>query len=658
METFGAGSLGVTLQLGDDLGSLWNSSALDGSSPLTGVLSDLEATSKRAGASARLSNTELPSTFATNLEFTDPSEDENSSPGSLAASNDLNFSTRPLALSSLSSTGADPLTGVEATALVGDGDIQVKTPNSGIVNNRIVFSSVNEEVRPAKKLTIRNTGDGPLQITGLSIGNSQQNNAVRSADNLRNEDFKLVNAPARPFTIAAGGSRKVSVQFAPERVASKDPNDSPTHTVNGESYAALTITSNDPDQPNVRVNLAGLNIPDYEANNEPSVAEIARTFGWTTNIGTEDNLLGGDKSLLGDEVYSPYWQRADTTKPVELWPLAVYSGRTNGPHDSIRFEARPGSGGESGLIYELAGRNNDDSSNGDEVLGSNNLSGGENQKLLPKILVNENGVFKNRTPTASRVDFTPTSAFGLNRGGASTDDTKNGTEQLHNWRIFAVKNAQGNVIPDTWLATVDPGNNPDPRTGKNFDYNDDVYLLVNAKPQASQRTALYRLDAGRNSSYTDTEGRIWTSDSGYFAPSDVQAETRGIGSNIQNTNADTLFRTYRGFMDFSTPLAERTFTYNLPVSEPQQVDLYLRFAEMYWGAPNGGPGGAGRRIFDVIVEGDTVLNNFDIFAASGGALRAVERAIQGVQVNDGTLNIKFKTEKDFAAIGAIAVLPS
>jgi len=51
-------------------------------------------------------------------------------------------------------------------------------------------------------------------------------------------------------------------------------------------------------------------------------------------------------------------------------------------HGGVRFEAKPGSGGNNGSLYELAGRNN-----GDGVLGSNDLSG-ENQKLVPKILVN------------------------------------------------------------------------------------------------------------------------------------------------------------------------------------------------------------------------------------------------------------------------------
>lgn len=519
----------------------------------------------------------------------------------------------------------------------GGGNIQVKTPDSEIVQNRMVFSTVNEERRPPKTLTITNTGSKNLTITGLSFGNGEASTEA---------DFELVNAPTLPFTLAAGGSHDLNVQFAPkggDKFASLNPNDSPTHTKNGEQYDSLIITSNDPAQSKVTVNLAGLNSANYEGNNEPALAEIARTFGFNFNVGKEDNVLGGSKTPLGDEVYSPYWLRADTTKPVLLWPLAVYSGRGNIPHDSIRFEAKPGSGGNSGTVYQLAGRNNDDSPTGNEVLGSNNLSGGENQKLLPKILVN--GV--NTTPTASTVDFTPTQAFALNRGGAWTDDSKNGTSQLHNWRLYPVGDA---ATTTTWVAATDPGNNPDPSTGKNFDYNDNVYLLVNARPESSQSSSLpIRIDVGSSSAYTDASGKTWGPDTGF---------TNGVAENggtpppeIANTNDDTLYQTYRG--------KTTTLNYNFPISSPQNVDLDLHFAELYWGVKADlSDGGAGSRIFDLVAEGKIVLDDFDIAAAAGGPRKAIQRAIKGISVTDGTLNLSFIASKDFPSISAISVLPS
>lgn len=362
------------------------------------------------------------------------------------------------------------------------GNLQVITPNVEILSDRMVFSTVNEEVRAPKTLTLQNTGDAPLTINGLSIGNSiiEQVNAVRIPDYQRAADFSILNAPGQPFNLDPGATINLAVQFAPKRPAEISTTPT-TYTYNGENYALLSINSSDPDQPVTNIYLAGLNSANYEGNNEPSIAEIARTFGWTLNVGTEKHILGGGKKLFGDEVYSPYWERADSSKPVELWPLAVYSGRGDVNHESVRFEAKPGSGGKSGPLYELAGRNNDDN-----VPGSNDITGGENQKLLPKILIN--GV--NSAPTTSAVSFVPNSPFALNRSrklgvtdGAWTDDSKNGPQQLHNWRMYPVRDINGNIFPNTWFATSDPGNNPDPKTGKNFDYNDNVYLLRNARPQ-------------------------------------------------------------------------------------------------------------------------------------------------------------------------------
>jgi hypothetical protein len=48
----------------------------------------------------------------------------------------------------------------------------------------------------------------------------------------------------------------------------------------------------------------------------------------------------------------------------------------------------------------------------------------------------------------------------------------------------------------------------------------------------------------------------------------------------------------------------------------------------------------------------------DITAASGGARAALVVPIEGIQVNDGVLNLEFKAEKDFGAISAIGVYSS
>lgn len=802
------------------------------------------------------------------------------------------------------------------------GDIQITTPNSGVVQNRMVFSTVNEEVRAAKTFRISNTGGAALTITGLSLGSSlEKDNAVRPQDHDRAADFQILDA--QPFTLAAGASKDISVRFQPQRVSSI-VSDGVTHTLNGENYASLIVTSNDPDEATKTISLAGLNTANYEGNNEPALAEIARTFGWTLNVGRERNTLNlppsgstnvninSNKTLLGDEVYSPYWVRADSSRDVELWQLAVYSSRRNTPHDSVEFIYKNGARTK---LYELAGRDNDDSKvTGNEELGSNNLSGGENQKLLPKLLIN--GV--NTAQTVDNVDFTPNAAFALRRGDSSTDDTKNGSQQLHNWRMYAARNAQGVIIPNTWFAAVDPSNTTDTSTGKNFDYNDNVYLLVNAKPESSaldpsvgglfpgspelefyfrnqtysgtltdingrqigltstqlnkndtfatsavesydrtklvldtsgtgtlkvtttsgsngvsdntlmnalqttfdgrvsnsvigtkllgplnninagfqqagvmfgpdqdnfiklvaiaqsngslglqfyteekgvatnnvspvvpisnpgavqslelklltnplqgtvqaayrlvsstgdtgtvvlpnsitlkggqlghyfaarskagiitssknaspitvafdnftitpaepssNRTVLRRLDVGRDLSYVNP-GSLWSSDAGFFSPSDTISENAGTPRpEIKNTALDPVYQTYRAKL--STGTNPRVLSFNIPVDTTlgNLVDINLHFAEVYFtGAPGRGAAGVGKRVFDVSVEGQTLLNNFDITAAAGGALTAVVVPIQGIRVQGGELNISLRADVDYGSIAAISVLRS
>lgn len=790
------------------------------------------------------------------------------------------------------------------TLAQGNANLEVVTPDSSIVQNRMVFSTVNEEVRTPKTLTLRNTGTAPLTITSLNFNDSlEKDNAVRLTDHTRGSDFRFVNSIKLPITIAANESMDVAVQFAPQRNSTVSA--TTTHLLNGENYASLTITSDDPDQPTTNVNLAGVNFAFYGGNREPSLAEMARTFGWTLNTGTENIIYGGAKAPFGDEVYSPYWLRANASKPVELWSLAVTSSPKDTPHGRVSFDAKPGSGGNSGFIYEFAGRLNDDSPTGKEVLGSNNTSGGENQKLLPKIFIN--GVSTEQT--IGNVSFNPTKAFALNNSGSSTDDNRNGTGKLHNWRMFPVRDAKGSLIPDTWFATQDIGNTEG--GFKNYDFNDHVYLLKNAKPESASRdpsigglfpgspdlvfdfnktytgsltdkdgqtigftstqlnkndtfatkvshdpslldidpnlgtlsvtttagsngandntlvnglqttfdgraaksiistrllgslgnmtapnqqaglmfgpdqdnylklvarvqsngtlglqffserkglgttiasvgsvgpfaspstlqsldlmlvndprtgtvqaayraisatqdtgivtlpsslqlkggqvgqyfaaqskagiitsskgstpitltfdsfgiasgettsahTALHRIDVGSSSAYTDSAtGNVWSADTGLFDPPDAPAENGGTPAPaIANTVNDKLYQTYRGRVNDPS----RMITFNLPIDTPGKVDVRLHFAELYWGAPGKPAGGAGKRIFDIGIEGVNVLDNFDITAASGGALRSVVVPIEGIQVNDGVLNIQFKAEVNFASLAGIEVL--
>lgn len=166
---------------------------------------------------------------------------------------------------------------------------------------------------------------------------------------------------------------------------------------------------------------------------------------------------------------------------------------------------------------------------------------------------------------------------------------------------------------------------------------------------------LWRIDVGNTSTYTDREGKMWAPDTGLFTPERAFAERRGE-PEIAGAGDPTIYRTYRGNVGGKTPQAERQITFNIPVPGHREVDLRLHFAELYWGAPGGGPPGPGRRVFDVLAEGKLVLENFDITTASGGrALAAVVVPVRNVRVEDGTLTLTLKAQVDFPAISAIEV---
>lgn len=451
----------------DLIGSL--SIAALGSEDLTGVLSTIRS----AGA-----YTSRPEILASNVEGLNFDQSSNVDSGNTS---NLFSQSAPIATTNNSSrktstADVDPITGTSASAplvsaAAAQGRIQVLTavPDRNIVPNRIVFSTVNEEVRAPKTVLLTNTGTGPLTVT-LNIANSTQGLAKRLADNNRAADFRLTGATAgTPFTIRAGQSRTVAVQFTPLRTA-LNSTDAITDTVNGENYASLIIRSSDSARPTSVVQLAGLNAADYEGDNENSVAEIVRTYGWTTNVGSESQRLGRT-ALIGDEVYSPYWLQANKNLDVKLWALANISSRESVPTGFTSFRYRR-AGGE--VLYAFAGRQDDD-----DVPGSDRESGGENQKLLPKIFLNNVNV----TQTPAGVSFIPNQGFALNTSGVWTADTRNGSEQLHNWRLYPVRDAAGELVRNTWIATQDNGNTT--TQFKNFDYQDKVYLLTNAKPESA-----------------------------------------------------------------------------------------------------------------------------------------------------------------------------
>jgi hypothetical protein len=94
-----------------------------------------------------------------------------------------------------------------------------------------------------------------------------------------------------------------------------------------------------------------------------------------------------------------------------------------------------------------------------------------------------------------------------------------------------------------------------------------------------------------------------------------------------------------------------SFTYTIPGLTPDTAYLVrLHFAETYWGGP-------GQRKFNVAINGQQVLNDFDIFAAAGGTNIAIARSFEAIADATGTITIVFSNgSADEAYVNAIEVL--
>lgn len=121
-----------------------------------------------------------------------------------------------------------------------------------------------------------------------------------------------------------------------------------------------------------------------------------------------------------------------------------------------------------------------------------------------------------------------------------------------------------------------------------------------------------------------------------------QADTLFSGGSTHKTKAAIAGTTYDPLYQ-----SERygNFTYNIPVANGDYV-VTLKFAELYFSA-------AGRRVFDVLIEGGKVVSNLDVFAQVGK--NTAYDVTVSVRVTDAMLNITFRSIINYAKVNAIVI---
>jgi alpha-N-arabinofuranosidase len=143
----------------------------------------------------------------------------------------------------------------------------------------------------------------------------------------------------------------------------------------------------------------------------------------------------------------------------------------------------------------------------------------------------------------------------------------------------------------------------------------------------------WRVHAGGDS-FTDHAGLVWSRDMGSTA-----GETAGTGRTVAAKEDHELYETERWGSDFS---------YIFRVT-PGKYRVKLKFAESYMKK-------VGDRIFDVLINGKKVLENFDILKEVGAVDKGIDKIFENIQPDSGgQIHIRFVSSVQNAKVCAIEV---
>lgn len=143
-----------------------------------------------------------------------------------------------------------------------------------------------------------------------------------------------------------------------------------------------------------------------------------------------------------------------------------------------------------------------------------------------------------------------------------------------------------------------------------------------------------RINAG-GPAYTDSLGQVWSACSGGTGGSATQTT-----SAIAGTTAAPIYQTARQgeALGYQFAVGNGSYTVN------------LKFAEHYYTT-------AGSRVFDVTINGKTVLGKFDIVAQSGARLKAIDRSF-AVDAPDGQITVQLYPYASSPMLNGIEILPA
>lgn len=136
---------------------------------------------------------------------------------------------------------------------------------------------------------------------------------------------------------------------------------------------------------------------------------------------------------------------------------------------------------------------------------------------------------------------------------------------------------------------------------------------------------------------TDANGNIWSGDTGFLG-----GYTYSNNNSIGNTNTPALYQAQR--YSVGAPLE-----YQFTVPNGSYL-VTLKFAETYFTS-------VGQRMANIVINGQTVQQNFDIVAAAGGPNVAIDKTYP-LTVTNGAIDIQLASVVQNPEINAIQISPA
>ncbi len=154
-----------------------------------------------------------------------------------------------------------------------------------------------------------------------------------------------------------------------------------------------------------------------------------------------------------------------------------------------------------------------------------------------------------------------------------------------------------------------------------------------------------RVNAGAAADYTDKAGNVWKGEKTYSKGGGygfVEGRTvdRGADMAIAGTADARIYQTEHYSM--------KSFVAEVPKGK---YTVRLHFAETYSGVTR-----PGQRVFDVAIQGKTVLLDFDVVKEAGAVQKAVVKEFKGVDSGDGLIEITFTPKTQNPEINGIEIL--